>query len=174
MKIETNRLLLRSFTEEDRNDVFEYCSQEDVGEKAGWPAHKSADDTAQALEDWINNKNQLAIVWRENGKVIGHVAIHEDSEEGRGDTRELGCALNHDYQCRGIMSEAVRAVIDFLFGHGIVFIWACCFQENIASRKMIEKCGFQFQQKGTFYSRKLDRTFRSYEYCLSKNEWCGE
>ena len=171
MDIETERLLLRNFTTEDLDDVFEYCSQKDIGEMAGWSVHKSKDDTVKMLNDWILNKNQLALVWKENGKVIGHIAINEDSEEGRADTKELGCALNRDFQRRGIMSEAIQTVVDFLFDRDIAFIWACCFQDNVASKGMIEKCGFSLHQEGTFHSKSLDRVFKSYEYCITRDEW---
>jgi len=171
MDIETKRLLLRNFTAKDVEDVFEYSSQEGVGEMAGWPAHKSTEDTRRVLSDWVQNENQLAVVWKENGKVIGHIAINEDSEEGRDDTKELGCALNRNYQRRGIMSEVIQAVIGFLFTQNIEYVWACCFQDNVASRCMIEKCGFSFQQEGTFYSKSLDKAFKSYEYCITKDEW---
>lgn len=171
MDIETKRLLLRNFTVKDVEDVFEYCSQDGVGEMAGWPAHKFMDDTTQVLSNWVQNKQQLAVVWKENGKVIGHIAINTDSEEGRDDTKELGCALNRNYQRRGVMSEAIQAVIGFLFTQNIEFVWACCFQENVASKCIIEKCGFTIQQEGTFYSKSLDKTFKSYEYCITKDEF---
>lgn len=171
INIETNRLLLRNFVEEDKDDVFRYCSQRGIGEMAGWPRHETIEDTKKVLSGWIKNENKLAIVWKENGKVIGHIAIDEDSEEGRIDTKELGCALNRDYHRRGIMSEAMVAVIHYLFDHDISYIWACCFKENIASKALIEKCGFVFQQEGEFYSERLDRNFQSYEYCLEKDRW---
>ena len=171
MRINTERLLLRNFSRGDVADVFEYCSQEGVGEMAGWPAHKAIDETEKMLDEWINNKNIFAIVWKKNGKVIGHLAVNADSEENRDDTRELGCALNRNYQRRGIMTEAIRAVLGCFFTNGIAFIWACCFQNNAASKGMIEKCGFSFQQEGTFYAKRLDKTFPSYEYRMTREEW---
>lgn len=173
MIIETKRLCLRNFTAEDIDDVFEYCSQEGVGEMAGWRAHASKDDTAFALADWVQNEDRFAIVLADNGKVIGHISVDEDSDEGRQDTRELGCALNCVYQHRGLMSEAVRAVMEEVFRRDISYLWACCFQENIASKRMIEACGFIAQREGTFFSKSLNRTFRSYEYRLSREEWYG-
>ncbi len=171
MIILTSRLQLRPFTEQDLNDVFEYCNQVGVGEMAGWPVHESIVQTRSILSEWILQGRKLAIVWRENGKVIGHVSIDEDSEEGREDTRELGCALNRAYQRQGIMSEAIIAILDYLFDHGISYVWACCFQENLASKNMIEKCGFLFQQEGIYHSKELNKIYHSFEYRLSKKEW---
>lgn len=170
MELTTERLTIRPFRSEDVNDVYEYCAQSGVGENAGWPAHESIQQTSQILMDWMNSGYKHAIVWRENGKVIGHIAIDPDSEENRTDTRELGCALNKDYQRRGIMTEAIQATVDYLFQNGIEYVWACCFQSNTPSKKMIEKCGFIFQQESTYCSEELHRTFSSYEYRLSKSE----
>ncbi|MFT4106585.1 MAG: GNAT family protein [Lacrimispora sp.] len=171
MKIMTSRLQLRPFTEQDINDVFEYCSQEGIGEMAGWSVHESAVQTQKVLSGWILEGRKLAIVWYESKKVIGHISIDEDSEEGREDTKELGCVLNRTYQRQGIMTEAINAVLDYLFNHGISYVWACCFQENLASKGMIEKCGFVFKQEGIYDSKDLQKKFSSYEYCLSAEEW---
>lgn len=171
MIIRTNRLWIRPFTMNDLNDVYEYCHQPGVGKKAGWPAHESPEQTAGILTDWIQEGCKHAVVWLENGKVIGHVSVDPDSDEGREDTRELGCALNREYQRRGIMTEAITAVVNYLFHHEIEYIWACCFQQNIPSKRMIEKSNFVFQQEGTYYAKKLQKMFASYEYRLSKNEW---
>ncbi|WP_394522332.1 GNAT family N-acetyltransferase [Lacrimispora sp. JR3] len=171
MKIVTSRLQLRPFTEQDINDVFEYCHQKDLGEMAGWDIHKSVVHTEKILSDWITQRRKLAIVCLESGKVIGHISIEADSEEGRKDTRELGFVLNHDYHRQGIMSEAVNAVLDYLFDQGILYVWACCFQNNVASKNLIEKCGFVFQQEGTYRMEYLNRNISSYEYRLSAEQW---
>lgn len=170
MKLTTARLTIRPFQPEDVEDVHEYCAQPGVGENAGWPTHESMHQTSQILTDWIAAGYKHAIIWRENGKVIGHIAINPDSEENRTDTCELGCALNRDYQRRGVMTEVIKATVEYLFQNGVEYVWACCFQSNIPSRKMIEKCGFIFQQEGTYFSEGLHRTFPSYEYRVSKRD----
>lgn len=171
MNIVTSRLQLRPFTKQDINDVFEYCSQKGLGEMAGWRVHKSVMQTEIILSDWMMQGRKLAIILLESGKVIGHISIDEDSEEERKDTRELGFVLNRDYHRQGIMSEAVNAVLDYLFNHGILYIWACCFQDNLASKGLIEKSGFVFQQEGTYVSKDFHKRFSSYEYRISAEQW---
>lgn len=73
MEMETDRLMLRNFTYSDVDDVFEYCSQEGIGEMAGWPAHQSIDETEKILDKWTKNKDIFAVVCKKNGKVIGHL-----------------------------------------------------------------------------------------------------
>lgn len=172
MELKTNRLIIRPFNLNDLYDMHEYCSQEGVGENAGWSAHKSLHESSQILNEWISRGCKHAIVLIESAKVIGHISIDPDSEENRIDTRELGCALNKDYHRQGIMTETLMATIEYLFSiDSVEYIWACCFQTNIASKGMIEKCGFRLVQDGSFYSASLHKEFSSYEYRLSKSDW---
>lgn len=172
MELKTKRLQIRPFLKSDLYDTYEYCSQEDVGVNAGWPAHQSLEETAAALSAWISAGHKHAIVWRENGKVIGHISVDPDSEEGRADTRELGCALNRRYHRNGIMTETIKAVLAYLFnGQDIQFVWACCFQSNTASRGMIEKCGFCFMQEGVYDAPLLNKKIPSFEYRLTRRQW---
>ena len=172
MYIETKRLYIRPFTMADVQSVYEYCSQPQIGEFAGWAAHKSITESTEILNEWITEGYRHAIVLKENRKVIGHILVGPDSEENRVDTRELGCALNNQYHRQGIMTEAINATLCSLFlTDEIQYIWACCFQNNIASKKMIEKCGFIFLQEGIFSSKSLNQKISSYEYRISKKEW---
>lgn len=172
MQLYTNRLLIRPFLISDLPDVYEYCSQDGVGTNAGWAAHKSPEESGQILGEWISAGNKHAIVLLESDKVVGHISVDPDSEENRADTREIGCALNLRYQRKGIMTEALQAVLEYLFESDTAeFVWACCFQSNAASKGMIEKCGFKFVQNGVFFASSLGREFPSYEYRISKSEW---
>ncbi|MFB0921394.1 MAG: N-acetyltransferase, partial [Oscillospiraceae bacterium] len=71
MRIKTKRLSIRPFTENDINDVYEYCSQTGVGLGAGWPAHEFREQTSEILARWIKDGYKHAIVFRETGKVVG-------------------------------------------------------------------------------------------------------
>lgn len=115
MRIQTERLWIRPFVFADLNDVNEYCVQKEAAENAGWAAHQSRKQSAEILNSWMLEGKKQAIVLLETNKVIGHIAVDPDSEEGRIDTRELGCVLNAKYHRRGIMSEAIGEVIDYLF-----------------------------------------------------------
>ena len=172
MQLETHRTRLRPFQEADLNDLHAYSSQPGVGEMAGWKPHVSLAESKQALCANIQNPNRLAIEWKEENRVIGHIAVHEDSENGREDTRELGFALHPDYHRRGIMTEVVCRVVDSLFSDGIRHVYACCFQNNTASRRLIESCGFAFEREGVFYSPSLQKEFASFEY-VKNAPLCG-
>ena len=133
----TDRIRLRNFCRQDINDMYEFCSQSEI-EMVGWSAHKNIEETKKVLEQWILNENIFAIVAKNTNKVIGYIAVHADSEEGRSD---------------------------------ILYVWACCFQNNISSKNLIEKMGFKFMQEGKFYSESFKKEIPSYEYRMSKDDW---
>lgn len=171
MRLETKRTILRNFENKDLQDLNDYCSQDGVGEMAGWKHHSDLLTSKEALYRNIRNKNIFAIENKEDGKVIGHISINDDSENGREDTKELGFVLNRNYQNKGIMTEVVYKILDYLFSNNIEYVYACCFQNNIPSKKLIEKCGFTLEQEGVFYSESLNENFKSFEYVYNKCEW---
>lgn len=148
--IETERLLLRSFKQDDLEDFYEYASVEGVGEMAGWKHHESLSDSDSVLRSFVTDDQTFAIVFKENNKVIGSVGVDKYGMENaltefndyRG--REIGYVLSRDYWGRGIMTEAVRAVIDYLF-NVLDFDFLTCgyYDFNIQSKKVQEKCGFK-------------------------------
>lgn len=147
--IETERIILRAFKEEDLNDFYEYASVEGVGEMAGWLHHKSISESKKILEMFITNDKTFAIVYKENNKVIGSIGIEEYEMEDklsefnnyRG--REIGFVLSKDYWGRGLIPETVKAVIDYLFNKlDLDFLLCGHFNYNTQSKRVQEKCGF--------------------------------
>lgn len=170
--ITTERTVLRNFNKDDLKDLNEYCSQEGVGEMAGWKHHESMFESKSILKMFMKSREQYAIVYKENNKVIGHIGIHKDSEEGRADTKELGYVLNKNYWGKGIMTEVVQAVLEYLFkGNVVDNVYACCFTNNTGSKRVIEKCGFKFECNDKYVSRTLNTTFDSYDYIITREMW---
>ena len=151
VQIETPRLLLRPFRESDVEDLYAYASVDGVGQMAGWKPHASIDESRNVLNMFIREKKTLALVWQETGTVIGSLGLETidkslplpESLQGR----EIGYALSKDYWGRGLMPEAVKAVIDFCF-HTWQFDYLTCghFLWNHQSRRVVEKCGFTYLQ----------------------------
>ena len=121
IQLETERLILRSFKLSDLDDFFEYASVEGVGERAGWLHHKDKEESLKILKMFIEEDKTFAICLKENDKVIGSLGIEfynlEDklSEFNNYQGREIGYVLSKDYWGKGLMPEAVRKVIEYLF-----------------------------------------------------------
>lgn len=150
VKLETERLILRSWEVTDLDNFFEYASVSGVGEKAGWEHHKSKDESLEILKMFINEKKVFAIVLKENQKGIGSIGIEEcrqDLDKNLENLlgKELGYVLSKDYWNKGIMTEAVSKVIEYCFKIlKLDYLVATYFNYNIESKKVLEKLNFKF------------------------------
>ena len=152
--IETQRLILRPFKQSDLDDFYEYASVDGVGEMAGWKHHESKDESQGILDLFITEDKTFAIVLKENNKVIGSLGVEEyGMEEALSEFyeyqgREIGYVLSKDYWGKGLMPEAVKAVIDYLFNVQKLDFLTCGYYEfNNQSKKVQEKCGFKPYRK---------------------------
>lgn len=151
IRIETERLIIRAWKEKDLEDFYEYAKVDGVGQMAGWSPHKSIEESKMILGFFIRDKKTFALELKENGKVIGGLGLEEREdkldipEELVG--REIGYVISKDYWGRGLTPEAVKAVIDYCF-RVLGFDWLTCghFVWNHQSRRVVEKCGFQYIQ----------------------------
>lgn len=149
-RIITERLILRPFIKSDLDDFFEYASVEGVGEMAGWPHHKSIEESERILDSFIKEDKTFAIYHKQDGRVIGSLGVElyglEDklTEFNGYIGREIGFVLNKDYWGRGLMTEAIRAVIDHLFLElDYDFLLCGHYNFNVGSHRVQQKCGFK-------------------------------
>lgn len=144
--LHTSRLTLRPWKMSDLGDFHEYAKVHGVGQMAGWTPHKSVEESRQILEMFIREKKTFAISYK--GKVIGSLGIEEYKEDEFPEYndkigREIGYVLSKDYWGQGIMPEAVKEVIRWLFeDEKLDFIVCGHFTDNFQSQRVQEKCGF--------------------------------
>ncbi len=143
-QLETPRLILRPFREEDAADVFDYARDPRVGPWAGWPVHKSVEESREIIKTVFTKPWDLAIVDRESGRVIGSGGLtdrHRDILPGAND--EIGCVLHPAWWGRGLAPEAMGAVIRHAFeGLGLDHLWYGYYDGNAKSDRLREKLGF--------------------------------
>ena len=75
-QLETKRLILRRFAEADAADLYEYASDPRVGPAAGWPPHKSLEESLEIIRTVFQAPHIYALVDKASGKVIGLSLIH--------------------------------------------------------------------------------------------------
>ena len=157
VKIETDRLILREWNLDDVDDMFEYASVPGVGENAGWPHHKDKEESLGIIKKFIKEKKTFAVVYKENNKVIGSLGVEyykleeKLSEFYNYKGREIGYVISKDYWGQGLMPEAVKAVIKYLF-EVLDYDFLLCgyFLFNKQSKRVQEKCGFVPYRKLVF------------------------
>lgn len=147
-KIETERLIIRKLEYSDKTDIFSYACNPEVAKHVLWEAHQSEFETLEFLNLVYEgyNKNTSAtwgIQIKDTNKIIGTVGFV--SWDRGNNEAEIGYALSHEYWNKGIISEAVKEIINFGFTKmNLKKIIAECKPENIGSGKVLEKCGFKY------------------------------
>ena len=155
--LRTERLLIRPWRREDLEDFFAYASVEGVGEAAGWIHHQSVNETSAVLDRFIENKKTFALDL--GGRVVGSLGI-EKYDEARFPAydskkcRELGFVLAKDQWGRGLMTEAVREVLRWLFEEkGFDAVFCSHFLDNRRSGALQKKCGFVHAALGRYETK---------------------
>jgi len=158
--ITTERLVLREWRLSDLEDFYEYASVPGVGEEAGWHHHENKEKSLEILNRFIEEKHVFAIVYKENNKVIGSLGIEKYGSEDKLTEfnnligREIGFVLSKDYWGKGLMTEAVSAVKDYLFNTlNYDFLLCGHFDKNKRSARVQEKNGFIPYRKLVFDTR---------------------
>ena len=146
MVLETERLILRPFEATDAADLYEYGSDPRVGPDAGWPVHKSLEESRKIIATVFAAPNTFALVDKPTGKVIGSAGFvnrHQPLLPAPDD--EIGYALNPAFWGRGLMPEVVAELLRYGFEDlGLEEIWCTHYRENSQSRRVIEKSGFTY------------------------------
>jgi len=174
--LKTPRLTLRPWKETDLQDFYEYASVDGVGQMAGWNPHRNVEESQTILSHFIEGKHVFALECQ--GKVIGSLGIEEYNEKNYPELdalqgRELGYVLSKAYWGQGLMPEAVTAVIDWLFkDENLDFVMVGHFDRNGRSKRVVEKCGFQYI-KTTKYETRYGTVENSIEYILYHPERRG-
>lgn len=147
MKIlETSRMILRPWKIDDLDDFYEYAQSANVGPNAGWEPHKDKEISLKILESFIKNDEVRAIVYKENSKVIGSIGVHCDEKRKGVNGKMIGYVLSENYWGKGLMSEAVKEVVKYLFEEEKYDVISCYhYPFNIRSKRVIKKCGFKHE-----------------------------
>ena len=143
--IETERLMLRKMTMRDAPDLYRYCRDKEVARHVLWDAHTSLLETRAyvrfLLYQYRNGEpGSWGIVLKETGRVVGTIGYMNYSADNS--TVEIGYSLSREQWGKGLMTEALNAVIGGTFRVlSLHRIEAMHFTDNPASGRVMEKCG---------------------------------
>lgn len=172
--LETARLILRPMTIDDAPDLKEWLSRDEVYTYWGRKATIGEKEPERLFIDarpWVKRKPDMGFDWgivsRETGKVIGTLTIFE-VENNR--MAGVGYRLHPDWWGKGIATEALAEAVRFLFAQTeLDRLWATVDVRNIASWRVLEKCGFL--REGTVRRGKMVSAYCDYHlYGLLREE----
>lgn len=154
--IETERLTLRSWRDEDAEALFELASDPTVGPAAGWPPHRSVDESLEIIRTVFAAPDTFAVCLKETGEPVGCIGLTtprcDATRLGPGRELEVGYWIGKPFWGRGLAPEAVCALERYAFETlGCDALWCGHYEGNDRSRRVMEKCGFtpHHVEKGT-------------------------
>ena len=172
---ETKRLLLRNWTIKDSQDMFDYAKSDLVGPNAGWPPHKTEAESKKIISTFIKDDDVLAVMLKSENKVIGSIGLHDRSPDEKitSNQREIGYVLNPAYWGNGYIPEAVNGLLALgFYDLGLNLIWCGHFEGNQKSKRVIEKCGFNYKfQRDEVKPLLNDKVVKVHYYNITREEY---
>lgn len=148
-QLETARLILRKITEQDAGDFFEYASDHQVALYTSWLPHQTIEETQNLIRNFIEGYqtgrvSPWGIQFKADGKFIGTIGF--SNWQIAHDRAEIYYSIARAYWGQGLVTEAVRTVIDFGFTRmKLNRIEAYGAPENVATYKIMRKMGMQYE-----------------------------
>lgn len=152
--IETSRLFIRPFTEDDLDRLIEMRSDPEVNKYLGGSRLQNPEAIERRLKVYMASWDKYgfgasAVIWKENGEMIGWGGLMPLEDSGE---IEVGYGMVKEYWGMGIGSEIAKAWLEHGFKEaGLERIVAIAFPENTGSRRIMEKLGMKYEHNALHY-----------------------
>jgi RimJ/RimL family protein N-acetyltransferase len=144
----TSRLILRKPVMEDATAVNElYARDPEVTKYLTWQPHRDMEETRSFINRCTRNwKNEESFPWtmirKSDSQLIGMIEITSIDHAGV----SLGFVLARQFWGMGFAPESIRIIIDWALAQSDIYrIWAVCDAENLASKRVLEKSGMEYE-----------------------------
>ncbi len=165
---------LRDIELKDAKDMFEYGKDLDVVKFLSWGPYQDFSEAVGSIKKFFLSRPErglpvgYAIIDTKNDKMIGTIDFHTKYDDG---SYEVGFCLNKDYWGQGIMTKALRKILEVgFYYHGFDKIIIGHANHNVGSKRVIEKNGFIFEKEDQdrYYNRFTGLNEPSSWYYLTK------
>lgn len=169
--LETERLVLRKFTELDIEALYQILSNEEVNRFLPWYPAKSIEETKEFYEEGYASKYAqpqayaYAICLKEDNYPIGYIEVGMEEAHG------LGYGLRKEFWHRGIVTEAGKAVIEQVKKDGLPYITATHDRNNPRSGGVMRNLGmkYQYSYEEQWQPKNFPVIFRMYQLNFNDN-----
>ena len=174
--IETNRLILRRAVSKDAEPMFRnWASDPEVTKYLTWPAHESIAVSQMVIGSWLQEYEkesyyQWMMVLKELGEPIGSISVVRQND--RVEEAEIGYCIGRRWWHKGIVSEALGAVIKYLFEEvGMNRVAARHDPNNPNSGGVMRKCGMKYEGTNRACDRNNQGICDAAQYSILRCEW---
>ena len=173
--IETERLILRPWQEDDAEALYKYASDPDVGPPAGWPPHTSVENSRDIIRTVLSAMETYAVCLKDGSPIgsIGLMLKGSTDMTDRDDECELGYWIGKPFWGQGMIPEAARAILCHAFEDlGMRAVWCGYYEGNVKSKRVQEKLGFLYQYTSEGLEVKLLNEIRTgHTNLMTKEHW---
>ena len=174
--IETARLILRRAVCEDAVPMFRnWASEPEVTKYLTWPTHESLAVSETVIGSWLaeyekDNYYQWMIVLKELGEPIGSISVVRQND--RVEEAEIGYCIGSRWWHKGITTEALTAVMAYLFTEvGMNRVSARHDPNNPHSGGVMRKCGMKYEGTNRACDRNNQGICDAAQYAIVRREW---
>jgi RimJ/RimL family protein N-acetyltransferase len=169
--LETPRLILRPFREEDVDPLAELMANTDFMRfSLGVFSRDQTTVFLEKLMDWERRRlpSQFAVIHRASNRLIGYCGFFHQQVDGT-DEIEIGYRVHPDYWRRGLATEAAQAVRNYAFGDlRLPRVISLIHRDNLPSRRVAEKNAMKLEKETVF------RGFPTQVFALSREQWLAK
>ncbi len=176
LPIETERLLLRDFREDDFDSIHAYATDPEVVRYMTWGPNtleitrEVLDRNLERQKTWPREDLSLAVEVKATSEMIGGISLHDANS----DNSAFGYCYSRDAWGKGYGTEAAQALARIAFTElGHHRIWATCDARNHGSYAIMEKVGMRREGHLLKNLKAHDGWRDSYVYALLADEWCA-
>ena len=176
MNMETERLILRPWCEDDAESLFAFAKDPAVGPIAGWPTHTSVENSREIIRNVLAVNETYAVCLKTDNKAIGSIGLmigtqsNLDLPETEG---EIGYWIGVPFWGMGLIPEATKELIRHAFVDlNLETLWCGYFEGNAKSKRVQEKCGFVYHHTNQdIYWKMMDDIRTEHITRLTRKEW---
>jgi len=171
--IDLKQFILRPWHPEDDITLVNHANNPRIASnlRDGFPSPYTLSDARDWLKMVADNRQDVILAIEVNGEAAGGIGLHGQKDVYRYNV-EIGYWLSERYWGKGIMSKAVGAMVEYAFTRTSWYrIFACIFEFNPSSMRVLEKNGFKREAIHRKAVMKDDRLMDEYLYALLKDQW---
>lgn len=171
--IERDSYTLRPWHPDDAQSLVKHANNPRVARnlRDGFPHPYTLTDAERWLKMVEENQSDLILAIEIEGEAAGGIGIHAGKDVYRYNG-EIGYWLSEVYWGRGMMSDAVKILVDYAFSETQwLRIFATIFQNNTPSMRVLEKCGFTREAIHRHTVMKEGKLLDEHLYSLLRGQW---
>lgn len=172
------RIYLRHWQDADAEALYKYAQHPAIGPVAGWPPHRSVEESLEIIRTVFNAPEVYAVVLKSTDEPIGSIGLvmRENSRTPEADFNEaeIGYWIAVEYWGHGLIPEAAQLLLERGFTElNLKTVWGSYYEGNHRSKRVMEKCGLSYHHSEKNKLTLLGDTRTEHYMKICREKWMG-